>query len=171
MTLSKELRAAIKAHPPSADALRDLAQLREMTVPQLAAEYEQLFGKAPRMKHRAFLVNRCAWRREEQRTGGLSELARRRLEELVAKIKLPIGENARTVSGQLVTPHSARELKVGTVLVRMWHGQRVEVRVVERGFEWNGTTYKSLSAAAGAITGQHWSGALFFNLRSRRRSA
>jgi hypothetical protein len=33
------------------------------------------------------------------------------------------------------------------------------------GFEWNGCTYKSLSAVANAITGTNWNGFAFFGIK------
>jgi Protein of unknown function (DUF2924) len=58
-----------------------------------------------------------------------------------------------------------RQLKPGTVLVRDYDGQRHTVTVMADGFEWQGTTYASLSAIARAITGTAWSGPRFFALR------
>src|SRR5438874_13427965 len=52
----------------------------------------------------------------------------------------------------------------GTVLVRDYHGQRHTVTVAPDGFNWQGTTYASLSAIARAITGTAWSGPRFFAL-------
>jgi hypothetical protein len=60
---------------------------------------------------------------------------------------------------------------VGTVLVREWHDQRIEVRVLDDGFEWNGARYTSLSAVAKAITGAAWNGRLFFGLTTRRSAS
>ena len=60
---------------------------------------------------------------------------------------------------------SQRQLKFGTVLVRDYHGQRHTVTTVRDGFEWQGTTYPSLSAVARAITGTAWSGQRFFALQ------
>ena len=57
-----------------------------------------------------------------------------------------------------------RQLKPGTVLVRDYHGQRHTVTVAADGFNWQGTTYASLSAIARAITGTAWSGPRFFAL-------
>jgi len=57
-----------------------------------------------------------------------------------------------------------RQLKPGTVLVRDYHGQRYTVTVAPDGFNWQGTTYASLSAIARAITGTAWSGPRFFAL-------
>jgi hypothetical protein len=47
-----------------------------------------------------------------------------------------------------VSPH--RHLKPGTVLVREYQGERHTVTVGREGFEWQGTTYTSLSAIARA---------------------
>ena len=57
-----------------------------------------------------------------------------------------------------------RHLKPGTVLVRDYQGERHTVTVTPDGFDWQGTTYASLSAIARAITGMAWSGPRFFAL-------
>src|SRR5204863_8372645 len=57
-----------------------------------------------------------------------------------------------------------RRLKPGTVLVRDYQGQRHTVTVAPDGFDWQGTTYASLSAIARAITGTAWRGPRFFAL-------
>jgi hypothetical protein len=53
------------------------------------------------------------------------------------------------------------------VLVRDYQGLRHTVTVVPNGFDWQGTTYSSLSAIARAITGTAWSGPRFFALATR----
>jgi hypothetical protein len=58
---------------------------------------------------------------------------------------------------------------VGTRLVREWRGERHEVTVVPGGFEYLGRLYRSLTAIAKVITGQHWNGRLFFGLRRRNQ--
>jgi hypothetical protein len=57
------------------------------------------------------------------------------------------------------------------VLVREYQGQRHTVTVVRDGFDWQGTTYPSLSAIARAITGTAWSGPRFFALRESHAGA
>jgi hypothetical protein len=57
-----------------------------------------------------------------------------------------------------------RHLKPDTVLVREYQGQRHTVTVLPDGFDWQGSTYHSLSAIARAITGTAWSGPRFFAL-------
>jgi hypothetical protein len=59
-----------------------------------------------------------------------------------------------------------RGLKPGTVLVREYNKILHHVMVVQDGFSWNGSTYRSLSEAAFAITGTNWNGPRFFGLRS-----
>jgi hypothetical protein len=41
--------------------------------------------------------------------------------------------------------------------------------VLKDGFDWGGQRFKSLSAAARAITGTRWNGYRFFGLRERKR--
>jgi Protein of unknown function (DUF2924) len=89
-----------------------------------------------------------AWRLQEQAFGGLDRENLRFLDGLARHGGLP-----------------RRRLKPGTVLVREYHGQRHTVTVAADGFEWQGTTYASLSAIARAITGTAWSGPRFFALR------
>ena len=60
------------------------------------------------------------------------------------------------------------QLKPGTRLMREWRGRNHEVLVLDDGFSWQGTHYRSLSAIARQITGTAWSGPLFFGLRSKR---
>ena len=63
------------------------------------------------------------------------------------------------------TPKS-RVLNPGTRLVRQWQGQTHQVTVLDKGFEYAGQIYPSLSAIARQITGTPWSGPLFFGLKS-----
>lgn len=52
----------------------------------------------------------------------------------------------------------------GTKLVREFKGKRYSVTVIPNGFEYNGRTYKSLSAIANEITGTRWNGKKFFGV-------
>ncbi len=59
-------------------------------------------------------------------------------------------------------------LKAGALLVREWSGALQRVMVLEKGFAWNGKTYRSLSQIARAMTGTSWNGHRFFGLRPAR---
>ena len=58
-------------------------------------------------------------------------------------------------------------LKPGTRLIREWRGETCSVFVQKDGFQWRGTTYRSLTTIAKEITGAHWSGPRFFGLTRR----
>lgn len=62
-----------------------------------------------------------------------------------------------------------RKLTAGTRLVRDWHGVGNTVIVLEKGFEYDGRYWQSLTAIAKAITGAHWNGPLFFGLTRRKK--
>jgi hypothetical protein len=63
------------------------------------------------------------------------------------------------------------ELKPGTRLMREWQGRTYDVLVLDDGFSWQNTQYRSLSALAKKITGTAWSGPLFFGLKPNRTAA
>ena len=63
-----------------------------------------------------------------------------------------------------VEPRDPRLPAVGETITKVYKGETHEVRVLDDGFEWQGTTYKSLSKLAKAITGSIWNGYGFFGL-------
>ena len=148
----------------------EIAELRSMPVAELVARYEAAFGKSPRTKNRAHLWRRIAWKVQEARLGGLSEVTKRRLNELIAEIEFPLVVE-RGVANEVV--HRANgEPPIGTALVREWHGQEIIATRVEQGWEHNGVVYRSLTAVAKAATSSHRSGRAFFGLTKRKeRSA
>ena len=150
------------------ELMQEIAALRELTVPELASRYEQVFGKPPRVRHKVWLWKRIAWKLQEKRLGGLSNVAKARLETLIAQIDFPRGEPDRT------PPPLARPRKdmpaPGTTLAREWRGQQVRVNVLANGYEANGVLHKSLTAAVQAITGSHWNPKVYFGLTTRRNA-
>ena len=66
------------------------------------------------------------------------------------------------LSGRRRETRDRRLLLPGTILTRWYKGKTLSVQVLRHGFEYEGHVYKSLSAAARAITGSHTSGYLFF---------
>ena len=53
---------------------------------------------------------------------------------------------------------------VGSVLTKNYHGQTIEVKVLEIGFEYQGKIYKSISRVAMDIVKRPISGYVFFGL-------
>ena len=150
---------------------KEIAALRQMKVPELVERYCELHGKEPHVRHREWLWKRIAWKAQEKRYGGLFGVAKRRLEELIAEIELPTEDQQRTVTGKLGKSRKPGEPKLGTTLTRTWRGRELVVQVREDGYEHDGTLYRTLSAAAKAITGTHLSGRAFFGLTQRKEAA
>jgi hypothetical protein len=145
----------------------EISELRAMDVAALVERYTAVFGKPPRVKHKDWLWRRIAWKIQEQRFGGLSEVAKRRLDELIAEIDLPLGKG-RTVRGKIEPPAKPGNPQIGTTLTRTWRGKDLHVAIIEGGFAYEGVVYRSLSAVANAITGSHMSGRAFFGLAERK---
>ncbi len=142
----------------------EIAELRAMKVPELVTRYEAVYGKPPRVKHREWLWRRVAWKVQEQRFGGLSQVARRRIDELVAEMDTPLGTE-RTVRARVAK--SSHEPVVGTTLTRVWKGREILATKAPDGWEHDGVAYRSLSAVVKAITGSHASGPAWFGLTKR----
>jgi hypothetical protein len=155
-----------------------IATLGRMTVTQLRDKYLAVFGEPSRSGNKDFLFKRIAWRIQSLAEGGLSERARRRAEELArdADIRMTVPRTpaavvdspARTVTRSAPTVHDRLPIP-GTVLTRKYRGKQVVVTVLPNGFEYDGQTYRSLSAIAKAVTGSHWNGHLFFGLTTLKR--
>ena len=152
---------------PKKPIAAEIAELQAMDVQGLAERYEALFGRRPRVRHKDWLWKRIAWKLQEQRLGGLSKVAKARLEDLIGQIELPPIERVVRPKAPVAANGEPMSLRPGMVLMRRWHDQEVRVRVLEAGFEWEGQVLSSLSAVARAATGAHWNGRLFFGLTKR----
>lgn len=157
---------------------RELSALERMTVTELRAKYEEVFEEACRSNHKQWLIKRIIWRMQANAEGDLSERARRRAEELANDADLRVNaprkmttnsEVGQTVCRPIADKRDRRIPLPGTVLTREYKGETIEVNVLPEGFEYEGVTYKSLSAVAKVITGSHTSGFLFFGLNGKGR--
>ena len=141
--------------------LARLAALKAMSVRELKAEWENLFGSAAPNNSRAFLEFRIAYRIQELTYGGPDHETRRMLDLLADEI-----EGVARRKNRIVDP---RNPVIGTKLIREWDGVEHTVTVLRDGFDWQGRKLKSLSAVAREITGTRWNGYRFFGLRERKR--
>ncbi len=144
----------------------EIAELRGLHVRDLVVRYKAVYGKPPRVKHRDHLWRRIAWKIQERAFGGLSGAARKKLDELIAEIDVPL------VAEQTETNKPVKRVNgepaIGTTLVRVWHGQEIHATRTEEGWEHDGVVYRSLTALAMAATGSHRSGRAFFGLTKRK---
>ena len=145
-----------------------IARLQEMSVEELREEWRKLYGEEPRGRHRVWLWKRLAWRIQELEYGGLSERAKKRLEELMPDAELALQVPRDVMKGVELPPsRTIRDKRIpppGTVLLRRYKGQAITVEVLANGFEWEGRQYRSLSAVAQVVTGSHLNGVRFFHL-------
>lgn len=154
---------------------REVARLRKLTVTQLREKFLETTGEATHSGNKDWLVRRVAWRMQANVHGGLSEGARERAMNLAnqADIRLTAprtlkisGTNERTEVIPATFGGDARLPMPGSMITRQYQGRMVQVKVLVKGFEYEGEVYRSLSAIAKVITGNHWNGWLFFGLKS-----
>ena len=145
---------ASTSQPPAAmvaDRVERLAAtlqaIEVMNLEELRAVWQTHFGPPPALRSIELMRLMLSWRLQARTFGGLDPALRRKLKSKAA--------------ADCVTD----DLAVGTMLIRDWQGQRVEVTVEEGGFRWLDQIYPSLSAVASAVTGTRWNGPRFFGLR------
>ena len=162
---------------------KEIDELSRMTVGQLRQKYVEVFGEETRSNHKQFLFRRIAWRIQALAEGGLSERARRRALEIAndadLRIRAPKPKFASdvaldpklSVSRKVASALDPRLPPPGTFLEREYKGRRIIVKILVNGFEFDGETYRSLSAIAREVTGTKWNGFLFFSLTSTEENA
>lgn len=97
---------------------------------------------------------RVAYQLQAQALGGLKPDVLRKLKRQAA------ARDTNSIDRNI----ASAKLASGTQLIREWNGRNHTVQVTATGLLWNGSTYRSLSAVAKAITGAKWSGPRFFGL-------
>jgi hypothetical protein len=136
-----------------------LSRLLTLDIGELRQQWRGLYKtQAPRHLSRELLVRAVAYRMQEFARGGLRPEPQRQLLRIAKELK---ATGAATIRAR-------PELKPGTQPVREWQGRSYDVLVLDDGFSWQGTRYRSLSALARKITGTAWSGPLFFGLKQDR---
>jgi hypothetical protein len=136
---------------------RKIADLHGMTPAQLRAEWRDCWRKPAPEIGPDLLRRGIAWRRQSRIQGDLPPHARREIEAVLGRLR----------AGKTAVADERISLRPGTRLVREWGGTMHQVVVLESGYEHEGRHYSSLSQVASAITGAHWSGPRFFDLRTR----
>ena len=139
-----------------------LARLPELALSELRQQWRTLYkcDASPHLS-RELLLRAVAYRMQEVALGGLRPERQRQLRQIAQQFN----ETGK------IRRRACPELKPGTRLVREWQGRTYEVLVLDDGFSWQGTSYRSLSALARKITGTAWSGPLFFGLKPNRSAA
>lgn len=148
--------------------LKQIADLDNLSHEKLCELWRTLNGKDPAACNRPYLIKRLAYRIQEIAYGGLSDKARRTMDDILDL--RGFDENGGSLDGRRAEKKRKVGVPVvGTRLVREWNGRTCEVTVVHGGFEFEGRRYKSLTAIATAITGTHWNGRAFFGLKESHK--
>jgi len=156
------------------DINKEVALLQRMTVRQLREKFEVTWGEPTNTRNTQWLVKRIAWKMQVNIEGDISERARRRAVELARgadirttapKAIKPLSQPAADTVTGFVQPDADNRLPPPkSVLERIYKGEKILALVLENGFEYEGAIYKTLSAVAKKITGQHCNGYHFFKL-------
>lgn len=126
-----------------------------LSLQELRDLWAEAWDKPPHgLMGRTMMIESLKFKHWQNDTGGLKPEQQSRLSDLIKAYK----RNPNSFD-------NAVQLKLGTRLVRTWKGKKYCVTVVKTGFEYDGTTYSSLSQVANTITGSRWNGWLFFGLK------
>jgi Protein of unknown function (DUF2924) len=147
------------AHEDTTALEDEIARLRGLDLVGLQARWRTMFGRrAPAHLPRHLLLRIVAYRLQADRHGDLDPATARSLDRL-----------AKAGASRSAPLPDASSVRPGTLLVREWDGVLHRVMALDQGFGWNGTSYRSLSQVARAITGTRWNGPRFFGLREVSR--
>ncbi len=159
---------------------QEVVRMKGMTTAALREHFETVCLEPPRSHNRDWMIKKIAWRLQANEQGGLPERVRQRAlamaddgdlrkrppQSFTEQISLAVEET--TV---IDTERDPRLPLAGTQLYKTYKGKKLAVYVGENNFEFNGTTYGTLSAVAKAISGSHINGFTFFGLKSKKESA
>ena len=137
---------------------RKLADLDGMTPAQLRAEWRDCWRKPAPEIGPDLLRRGIAWKKQSRMHGDLPPHVRREIDAILSRLSV----------GKSAVDEARVSLRPGSRIVREWAGIIHQVVVLESGYEHEGRHYTSLTQVASAITGVHWSGPRFFDLKARR---
>ena len=148
--------------------------LFSMTVNELRAKFREVMGYNMNSRNKDFLLRKIAWKLQANIFGGLSEELKKRAINNVDFSRLRV-RNTQTASAvpfessafdvrRRMPPRDNRLPMSGAMIVKKHEGKNISVKVLDKGFEYEGRNYRSLSAIAREITGTNWNGFKFFDL-------
>ena len=134
----------------------------------IAEWYEHYGSPPPKAISTRLLAFAVAYAVQVERHGGLSRRSQKELLRLAGSAgavqdSKPPGSSSPSAHRQRAARQGAAP-RQGTRFVREWNGKNHVVEVLDKGYDWQGKTYRSLSAIASTITGNRWSGPRFFGL-------
>ena len=140
--------------------IQQVVSLPDLTIEELRNLWRSVFDTEPPPYKKTYLIPRLAYRLQELTYGTLSDKATQHLDYLADQME----------KGKKFThPFLASKPRSGTKLIRDYQGVPHEVMVIDKGFMYQGQTYKSLSVIARKITNTRRNGPAFFGLRNKKQ--
>jgi hypothetical protein len=159
VTQSEIIKYRLSRSAPDSQLQLHLSKLASLSLAQLRFKWRHSFvGPIPYCHSKQQLLRSMAAQLQEDKFGGIDAALGRSIREIPTRLKRR--EFAKT--------DHALGLRPGTIIRRVWGGQRHEVVVRERDFRYRDENFQSLSAIAERITGRHRSGNAFFGLNEPR---
>jgi hypothetical protein len=151
--------------------LTQIMELKEKSLGELQAKHQELFPDQPTpSNNKVYLWRKIAYRLQELEYGGISTKTQGEIQQLIQQYD-PVNNKALRPDNSLKERPKKSKLSrdnrlpiPGTVIIKEYKGIKLEVKILEFGFEYHNKVYKSLTAIAKEVTGAHWNGYLFFNL-------
>lgn len=142
-----------------ADSL--IRDLHEMDMHELRVLWAELFGNICYSHSSRFVRRRLEWRINTLVSGGISERALKRAEEIMDDTLLRVKVHRFRIREDERVP-------VRQTIRKLYHGEVHEVHCSERGIEYRGRRFRSLSAVATHIAGYHVSCTKFFGVYAKK---
>ncbi len=151
--------------------LSKIMELKEKSLGDLKAKYEELFdGKKAPSNNKVYLWRKIAYRMQELEYGSVPAETQGKIQELITKYDPVNNKSLRpdnASDNQIKKTRLSRDKRLpipGTIVTKEYKGVILQVKILERGCEYNSKVYKSLTAIAKEVTGAHWNGYLFFGI-------
>ena len=159
---------------------QEVARMKSMATAALQEYFETVCLEPPRSRNRDWMMKKIAWRLQANIEGGLPERVRQRALEMAddadlrKRPPLSFTKEIALACDKTTVLDSGRDPRLpppGDELHKVYKGKKLVVLVGENTFEFNGTTYGTLSAVAKAISGSHVNGFTFFGLKGKMERA
>lgn len=145
-----------------------IRELYTMSTDELTQLWAILFGSVCYTRRKQFIRQRLEWRINTLVSGGISERAMKRAEEIADDTLLRVKSRAfrerKTLQDKKPTPESNPEPKPEFRIIKKYKGK--EYTIIRRNgiFIYNGRKYSTLSEVSTLIAGYYVSGTKFFNI-------
>lgn len=149
-----------------AEIAQRIGGLRGAPLRALQEAYIAYFPGKKVSNNRTYLWRRVAYRLQELECGELSAKAKAKLNALMSRYD-PVNNSLLRPQASISGHTSKRDRRLplpGTIITKDYKNMKIQVKALDKGFEYNGKVYKSLTAIAKEVTKCHWNGFLFFNL-------